>query len=88
VKNKPTKTAIAIEYGLNPVPILTARGDGEAAAAIIAEAEMQDIYIAEDPYLVSLLSELELNDEIPEDLFVAVATILSWAYWLRGIEPD
>ena len=86
MKNKPTKTAIAIEYGL--IPILTARGDGEAAAAINAEAEMQDIYIAEDPYLVSLLSELELNDEIPENLFVAVATILSWAYWLRGIEPN
>ena len=45
MKNKPTKTAIAIEYGLNPVPILTARGDGEAAAAIISEAEKQGIFV-------------------------------------------
>jgi len=85
---KPTKTAIAVAYGQNPVPIVTAKGDGAKAAAIIAEAKKKGIYIAEDPYLVSLLSDLELNDEIPEHLYVAVAVILSWAYWLKGIEPD
>lgn len=84
---KPTKTAIAVADGQNPVPILTAKGDGAEAAAIIAEAKKKGIYIAQDPYLVSLLSDLELNDEIPEDLYVAVAIILSWAYWLKDIEP-
>ena len=44
--------------------------------------------LLQDPYLVSLLSDLELNDEIPDNLYVAVAIILSWAYWLKDIEPD
>jgi|TARA_B110000914_G_scaffold165060_1_gene145567 flagellar biosynthesis protein len=87
VRYKPNKTAIALEYGQNPVPILTAKGDGADAEAIIAEAKKKGIYIAEDPHLVSLLSDLKLNDEIPESLYVTVAIILSWAYWLKDIEP-
>jgi|TARA_B100000767_G_scaffold273972_1_gene305650 flagellar biosynthesis protein len=87
MRYKSTKTAIAIEYGQNPVPILTAKGDNADAMAIIEEAKKKGIYIAEDPHLVSLLSDLELNDEIPDHLYVAVAIILSWAYWLKDIEP-
>jgi flagellar biosynthesis protein len=46
------------------------------------------VHIAEDPQLVALLSQLELNQEIPENLYVAVAVILSWVYWLKGMEPE
>jgi flagellar biosynthesis protein len=58
------------------------------AEAIIAEAKKQGIHITEDPQLVALLSTLDLNAEIPENLYVAVAVILSWAYWLKGMEPE
>jgi flagellar biosynthesis protein len=34
------------------------------------------------------LSELELEEEIPENLYVAVAIILSWVYWLKGLHPN
>jgi flagellar biosynthesis protein len=34
------------------------------------------------------LSQLKLDDEIPENLYVAVAVILSWVYWLKGMEPE
>ena len=85
---KPGKKAIALEYGKNPVPVLTAIGEDVMAEAIIAEAKKQGIHITEDPQLVALLSTLELNDEIPENLYVAVAVILSWAYWLKGMEPE
>ena len=84
---KPGKKAIALEYGKNPVPVLTAIGEDVMAEAIIAEAKKQGIHITEDPQLVALLSTLELNAEIPENLYVAVAVILSWAYWLKGMEP-
>ena len=57
------------------------------AEAIIAEAKKQGVHIAEDPRLVALLSQLELDDEIPEDLYVAVA-ILSWVYWLQNDTPE
>ena len=85
---KPGRKAIALEYGKNPVPVLTAIGEDVMAEAIIAEAKKQGIHITEDPQLVALLSTLELNDEIPENLYVAVAVILSWAYWLKGMEPE
>jgi flagellar biosynthesis protein len=34
-----------------------------------------------------MLAQLEIDQEIPEELYTAVAVILSWAYWLRGMEP-
>lgn len=83
-----TRKAIALEYGTNPAPILTAKGEGDMAEAIIAEAKKQGVHIAEDPQLVALLSQLELEDQIPENLYVAVAVVLSWVYWLKGLEPE
>ena len=85
---KAGRKAIALEYGKNPVPMLTAKGEDVMAEAIIAEAKKQGIHITEDPQLVALLSTLDLNAEIPENLYVAVAVILSWAYWLKGMEPE
>lgn len=85
---QPIKKAVAIEYGKNAVPMLTAKGQDELADALIAEAQRQGVYIAQDPQLVALLSQIELNNEIPENLYVAVAVILSWVYWLKGIEPQ
>ena len=85
--NYKNRKAVALEYGENPAPILTAKGDGKMAQAIIEEAERQGVYIAEDASLVSLLSELELEQEIPESLYVSVAVILSWVYWLKGMTP-
>ena len=67
---------------------MTAKGDAEVAEAIIAEAEKQGVFIAEDKRLVSLLSQVELNEEIPENLYVSVAVILSWVYWLKGMRPE
>lgn len=84
---KPSKQAIAIEYGQRDTPVLSAKGSGEVAERIIAEARRQGVYIAEDPQLLGLLGQLELNQEIPEQLYAAVAAILSWAYWLRGMVP-
>ena len=81
------RKAVALEYGENAAPILTAKGDGKMAQAIIEEAERQGVYIAEDASLVSLLSELELEQQIPESLYVSVAVILSWVYWLKGMTP-
>jgi flagellar biosynthesis protein len=43
--------------------------------------------VAEDPQLLSLLSKLDVGDEIPQDMYTAVAVILSWVYWLKGMKP-
>ena len=46
MNKKSIKKAIALEYGENPIPLLTAKGEGKLAEAIIEEAEKQGIYIA------------------------------------------
>jgi len=84
---KPLKQAIALEYGQRETPVLSARGSGELAERIIEEARRRGVYIAEDPQLVSLLGQLEVDQAVPEQLYAAVAVILSWAYWLRGMVP-
>mgnify|MGYP000471519390 FL=1 len=84
---KPPRRAVALEYGQRSAPVMTAKGQGELAELIIEEAKKQGIHIAEDPQLVGLLGQLKVNDEIPESFYVAVSVILSWVYWLKGMEP-
>ncbi len=81
------KQAVALEYGLNPAPVVTAKGDAAVAEDIIAEARRRGVHVAEDPELLALLSRLELGEEIPAQLYTAVAVVLSWAYWLKGMRP-
>lgn len=84
---KPSKQAIALEYGRRETPIISARGSGDLAERIIEEARKRGVYIAEDPQLVGLLGQLQVDQEIPEQLYTAIAVILAWAYWLRGMVP-
>ena len=79
--------AVALEYGRNKVPTVTAKGDDELANRIVAEAKKQGVYVAEDPRLLALLSRLDVGQEIPQDMFTAVAVILAWVYWLKGMQP-
>jgi flagellar biosynthesis protein len=79
--------ALALEYGRNKTPKVSAKGEGELARRIIDEAKKHWIYVAEDPQLLSLLSKLDVGDEIPQDMYTAVAVILSWVYWLKGMKP-
>jgi len=79
--------AVALEYGRNKTPTVTAKGDDELARRIVAEAKKQGVYVAEDPRLLAMLSRLDVGQEIPEDMFTAVAVILAWVYWLKGMRP-
>ena len=79
--------ALALEYGLNNTPRVTAKGHDDLARRIIEEAKKQGVYVAEDPQLLALLSRLDVGDEIPQDMYTAVAVILSWVYWLKGMRP-
>jgi flagellar biosynthesis protein len=87
MKNTPYQQAVALEYGKNKAPVVTAKGEGELALRIISEAKRQGVYVSEDPRLLAMLSRLDVGQEIPEDMFTAVAVILAWVYWLRGMQP-
>jgi flagellar biosynthesis protein len=79
--------AVALEYGQQKTPRVVAKGQAELAMRILQEAKKQGIYVAEDPQLLALLSKLDVGDEITQDMYTAVAVILSWVYWLKGMQP-
>ena len=81
------RQAIALAYGRNPVPLVTAKGEEDVALRMIEEARHQGVFISEDPQLLALLSRLNVDEEIPQELYTVVAVVLSWVYWLKGMRP-
>ena len=81
------RKAIALAYGKHPVPGVTAKGEDALARQMIEEAKKQGVCISEDPQLLALLSRLNVDEEIPRELYTAVAVILSWVYWLKDMRP-
>ena len=85
---QPEKTrAVALRYEGRGAPRVTAMGRGLTAERIIALAEEHGVPLREDPDLVYLLSQLDLGDEIPATLYVAVAEVIAFAYRLSGKLP-
>ena len=76
------KKASVIKYDKNQdeSPKLIAKGNGLVADHIIAEAENHQIPIKKDPSLSELLSQLEINQSIPEELYQAVAEVFAFIY--------
>jgi flagellar biosynthesis protein len=83
----PYTQAIALEYGQHPAPIVSAKGDAELAERIVQEAQKHGVHVAHDPQLLALLSRLNVDEEIPPQLYATVAVLLSWVYWLNGMKP-
>jgi flagellar biosynthesis protein len=81
------RQAIALEYGSYATPMVTAKAEDDLALAMIAEGRAHGVYITQDPALLALLSRLDVDQEVPPELFTAVAVILSWVYWLKGMRP-
>ncbi|MFA8437521.1 FlhB-like flagellar biosynthesis protein [Pueribacillus sp. YX66] len=76
------KQAAALTYDEleQSAPKVIAKGSGEIADEIIQLAKEHNIPIQEDPTLVRLLSELEINDTIPEELYEVVSEIFAFIY--------
>jgi len=76
------KEAIALRYNRNKdnAPKVVAKGKGVVAKNILELAKENNIPIKEDPELLQILSNLEINEEIPQDLYKAVAKILAHIY--------
>ena len=72
------KRAAAISYDpdKNDAPVLAAFGEGHVADKIVAIAKESGIPVLPDPSLSSMLSKMSVGDEIPEELYEAVAKVL------------
>ena len=80
--------AVALYYDGENAPHVSAKGTGEVAEQIIAIANAHEVPLCDNGALVDLLVTLELGDEIPTSLYIAVAYIIAFAYGLEGKQPD
>jgi len=83
--SKETTVAAAIEYDetRDSAPRVTARGRGITAEKIIGIAKKHGIPVKEDPALAQILSRLDIDEQIPVELYRAVAEILAFVYSLN-----
>mgnify|MGYP002883787847 FL=1 len=81
------KKAVALLYDEVRAPVIKAKGEGELAWEILRLAEEHGVHVAEDPVLAETLSYLQLEEEIPEEVYRSVAAILSWVYYLQSRTP-
>ena len=80
--NKSLKKAVALRYSPEnqKAPVLIAKGQGHVAQAILDKARQYGIPVQEDASLVEILSSLDLDQEIPPELYQLVAEVLSFVY--------
>jgi len=85
---KRQKKAVALQYQSKSdnAPKVIAKGKGQVAEKIIEIAREHNIYIHNDPDLIEVLSQLDLNQEIPSDIYVVVAELLAFVYSLNSGE--
>jgi len=76
------KKAAALRYDTKKenAPRVVAKGEGVAAQNIIKIAELHNLPIKKDEDLIELLSKVELDKEVPEALYKAVAEVFSFIY--------
>ena len=82
------KIAVALEYDGSDAPRVSAKGIGELAEKILELARQHDIPLQADNDLVKILAQIKLGDEIPEQLYYAVAEVIAFAYMLKGKFPE
>jgi len=76
------RKAVALKYEpeKGTAPIIVAKGKGDFAERILALASENNVPIQEDASLVEVLSKLDVEQEIPAELFTLVAEILTFVY--------
>lgn len=92
IVNNPTHYSIALSYKENgaSAPTVLAKGAGDIALRIREEAAKHNIPMLEAPPLArALYRHCEISEQIPAELYAAVAEVLAWVYgvrrWKKGI---
>ncbi len=82
------KELVALKYDGNDAPTVAQRATGSIAEEILKLAEEQGLYIHQDAELLARLEELQDGDPIPPALYVVIAEILAYAFFLQGKTPE
>ncbi len=74
--------AVALTYDKekNQAPVIGAKGEGKTAQKIIKIANEHGVPIKKDEDLIELLSKVELNKEVPPQMYKAIAEVFSFIY--------
>ncbi len=82
---KDAKKAVALQYDKKkaPAPVVTAKGQGKVAEKIIALAREHGVPVKNDPDLIEVLSSLDIDEQIPPEIYVAVAELLAFVYGMN-----
>ncbi|HAW93099.1 MULTISPECIES: EscU/YscU/HrcU family type III secretion system export apparatus switch protein [unclassified Arsukibacterium] len=86
--NTRQRSATALKYDGKAAPTIVAKGHGELAEDIIALAKEHGVLIHQDDELNRLLSQLQLGDNIPKELYVVIAELIAFSYVLQGKFPE
>jgi flagellar biosynthesis protein len=80
----------ALRYTGDGAPRVVAAGRGHVAASILERARAAGVPVHKDPELADALASMALGQEVPEELWTAVAEALAWAYSVseRAITPN
>jgi len=78
------QVAVALHYDKKGAPRVVAKGRGSVGEKIIEVAKAHDIPIEENEVLAGALSKVELGDEIPPELYKAVAEVLVFVLRMSG----
>ena len=87
VVTNPTRLAIAIKYDGNEMdaPTVLAKGAGPVAENIRRIARENEVPLVEDKQLArNLYSSVDIGQEVPNELYQAVAELLAYVYKLKG----
>jgi flagellar biosynthesis protein len=72
--------ALSYQHGQDAAPTLSAKGRGAIAEKIIAVAQEHNIPLHQDADLVEVLEKVELEQEIPLEVYAVVAEIFAYIY--------
>lgn len=81
---QPPRIAVALEYDGHGAPRVTAKGRGELAERIVETGREHNVAVEQNAILAQALSAVELDDEIPEELYRATAQVIAFVLSLRG----
>ena len=79
--------ALALFYDGGQAPVISDQRSGEAAQKLIEQALELGIPIYENPQLLEQLSELQMGQQVPPELYQLIAEILAFAFFIQGKAP-
>ena len=84
MEKSPKAVALKYDRKKDNAPRVIAKGRGEIAEKIIEVARAHNVPLYEDKNLIQILEALDLETEIPSELYRAVAEVLAFIYRLNA----